>query len=396
MKIKEITGYAKWIGNRNQFIVIIETDNGLYGLGEGGFSGRELAVEGALRHLKEFLIGKDPRNIGALWQEMYRGAYFEGGRTITAAISAVDIALWDILGKHLGAPVYQLLGGKQRDKIPCFCTTSAKTSDKLIQEIKFFLNKGWKIIRMGPIYSRKEYTEYESLLTKIPNIFDPAESIYMTSCAIRDVRDALGYDFQLGIDYHHRLTPAQTVQFANRLRPADLDFLEEPTRDQNPKVYEYIREKVSIPLAIGEEMSNKWDYAPYIDKNLTQFIRMDLCNIGGFTEAKKIAAMAEVNYTEFMPHNPLGAICTSASVHFGAAIPLFHSLEYRNTDFDMPSASHSGYFKNELHAVGGFITVPDSPGIGIELGDKDIAGSDAYKFWEPERLVRSDGSYTNW
>jgi galactonate dehydratase len=396
MKIKEITGYAKWIGNRNQFIVVIETDKGIYGLGEGGFSGRELAVEGALRHLREFLLGKDPRNIGALWQEMYRGAYFEGGRTITAAVSAIDMALWDILGKSLGAPVYQLLGGKHRDKVPCFCTTSAKTTDKLIDEIGILIGKGWNIIRMTPLYDKKDKTEYVSGIGNPPGIFDPSQSLFQTSQAIGDIRDAIGYDFQLGIDYHHRLTPAQTVQFCNRLRPADLDFLEEPTRDQNPDVYRYIRDKVSVPLAIGEEMSNKWDYAPYIENDLTQFIRLDLCNIGGFTEAMKVAAMAELHYMEHMPHNPLGAVCTAASVHFAAAVPLFHSLEYRYTEFDIPNASGSGYFKNEYTAIDGYIPISDRPGLGIELGDKDLAESDSYRFWEPERLIRPDGSYTNW
>ena len=125
MKITDIKIYPVWVGSRNQLIVKVETDEGIHGWGESGLSGRELAVVGAMQHYREFLIGRDPMQAGALWQEMYRSQYFEGGRVLTAAISALDIAFYDIEGKALGVPVYQLLGGKQRDWVPCFATTSA-------------------------------------------------------------------------------------------------------------------------------------------------------------------------------------------------------------------------------------------------------------------------------
>ena len=153
MKITDIKVYPVWVGTRNQCLVKVETDEGIYGWGEAGLSGRELAVAGAVKHYREFLIGRDPMRIGALWQEMYRSQYFEGGRVLTAAISAIDIALHDLVGKALGVPVYQLLGGKQRDFIPCFATMLAPTPEDLIEGAQLLISQGWNVIRTVPGYT---------------------------------------------------------------------------------------------------------------------------------------------------------------------------------------------------------------------------------------------------
>src|SRR5438552_1193755 len=150
MKIVDIKTFPTWVGSRNQLIVKVETDAGLYGWGEAGVSGRELAVVGAVRHYREFLVGRDPLRIGALWQEMYRSQYFEGGRVLVGAISAIDIALYDIAGKALGVPVYQLLGGKQRDFVPGFATTPAPMGPKLLDDVQLLLAAGWTVIRTTP------------------------------------------------------------------------------------------------------------------------------------------------------------------------------------------------------------------------------------------------------
>src|SRR5947208_8714562 len=149
MKIRDIKTFPTLIG-RNQLIVKVETDEGIYGWGESGLSSRERAVEGAILHFREFLIGQDPMNIGALWQEMYRSNYFEGGRVLTAAISAIDIALHDVKGKALGVPVYQLLGGKQRDLVPTFATTHAEPGPAMIAEARMLIDHGWRAMRLSP------------------------------------------------------------------------------------------------------------------------------------------------------------------------------------------------------------------------------------------------------
>ena len=150
MKITEIKPFPVWVGSRNQLVVKVETDEGVHGWGESGISGRELAVAGAVNHYREFLIGRDAMRIGALWQDMYRGQYFEGGRILTGAISAIDLALHNIAGKALGVPVYQLLGGKQRNRVPCFATTSAPMGPQLIDDVKLLIDRGWNVIRTVP------------------------------------------------------------------------------------------------------------------------------------------------------------------------------------------------------------------------------------------------------
>src|SRR3954467_3297863 len=150
MKITDIKPLPVWVGVRNQLVVKVETDEGIYGLGESGLSGRELAVIGALRHFREFLIGQDPMQRGRIWQELYRSQYFEGGRVLLAAQSAIDIALYDIAGKALGVPVYQLLGGKQRDVVPCFATTGGDTVEEMIEKVQMLVELGWQCIRVGP------------------------------------------------------------------------------------------------------------------------------------------------------------------------------------------------------------------------------------------------------
>src|SRR3982750_2540039 len=146
MKITDIKSYPAWVGSRNQLIVKIETDEGVFGWGESGLSGREKAVVGAIEHFRQFLVGRDPMAIGALWQELYRSQYFEGGRVLLAAQSAIDIALHDIKGKALGVPVYQLLGGKQRDVIPCFATAAGDTPEKMLESIKLLWAHDWRVI----------------------------------------------------------------------------------------------------------------------------------------------------------------------------------------------------------------------------------------------------------
>ena len=156
MKITDVKPYPVWVGHRNQMLVKVETDAGIYGWGESGLSGRELAVAGAVKHYREFLIGRDPMQRGALWQEMYRSQYFEGGRTLTAAISAIDIALYDIAGKALGVPVYELLGGKHRDYVPCFATTGGRSYEQLIENVHLLLEKDWNVIRIGAAQAQIE------------------------------------------------------------------------------------------------------------------------------------------------------------------------------------------------------------------------------------------------
>ena len=384
MKITDVKAYPFWLGQRNICLVKVETDEGIHGWGESGLSGRELAVVGAVQHYRAFLIGRNPFNIGALWQEMYRSQYFEGGRVLTAAISAIDIALYDLKGKALGVPVYELLGGKHRDHVPCFITTSQPMGEVLLREAKKLVADGWLVIRTA--------TGINGDAQK-PTLFDSRKSIASTSACLTELRQELGPEVVLGIDYHHRLSVAETASFCQKLSPGTLDFIEEPIRDQTPSAYQALRQMVDVPFAIGEECANKWDFLPYIEHNITNFGRIDVCNVGGLTEAMKVAAMCESHYIDVMPHDPLGPICTAATIHMAAAIPNFAWLEV--PPYDTDTLNQGEYFINHPEVENTVYQIPEAPGLGMDVQEEKLKAQ-SFKFWEAPRLYRTDSSFTNW
>jgi galactonate dehydratase len=381
MRITDVKPYAVWVGHRNQMLVKVETDEGIYGWGESGFSGRELGVKGIVEHYREFLLGRDPMRRGALWQEMYRSQYFEGGRTLTAAISAIDIALHDIVGKKLGVPVYELLGGKNRDTIPVFATTSAPYGPEMIDEAREFMARGITAFRMS----------YDKMGTDTDGLFEPRESMANSAEWLIKTREALGNHAIIGIDYHHRLNVAETASFCQMMPPHTLDFIEEPIRDETPEAYESLRKLTDVPFAIGEEFASKWQFLPYIERGIMNYARVDICNVGGFTESMKVAGWAESHYIDLMPHNPLGPICTAASVHLSAAVPNFSWLEVNMERAENPDLE---IFPEQVLFEGNGYAVPDKPGLGVEVDESTL--NVPFKFWDPPHLHRRDGSVTNW
>jgi galactonate dehydratase len=385
MKIVDIKAIPTWVGSRNQLVVKVETDAGVVGWGESGVSGRELAVVGAIRHYREFLLGKDPMRRGALWQEMYRSQYFEGGRVLTGAISAIDIALYDIAGKALGVPVYQLLGGKHRDFIPCFATTPAPMGPRLLEDVQLLLERGWSVIRTTPGHPDRDDE----------TLFEPRESIALTAEWLTRLREAVGPAPVLGIDYHHRLSVAEAASFCQRMPRGTLDFLEEPIRAETPEAYTALRSMTDVPFAIGEEFASKWAFLPFVERGLTNFIRVDVCNVGGLTEAMKVAGWAEAHYIDLMPHNPLGPICTAATIHLAAAVPNFAWLEVRTSPTEQLGFDNSELFPVQPRLEGNRFPVSDAPGLGVEF-DETKAAQQEFRFWEAPHLHRRDGSHTNW
>jgi len=392
MIITDIKPYPIWVGARNLLVVKVETDEGIYGLGEAGLSGRELAVIGALKHFREFLVGKHAMDRGRIWQELYRSQYFEGGRVLLAAQSAIDIALYDIAGKALGVPVHQLLGGKQRDVIPCFATAAGGTGERMLESVELLWSHGWRVIRTMPLQPGQ---------VEHPSVFEPRESVAYTAQWLINARESIGSELVLGIDYHHRLNIAEAASFCQRMPAGTLDFLEEPIRDETPNAYEALRKLTNVPFAVGEEFSSKWQFLPYIEQHLTDFARLDICNVGGFTEAMKVAGWAEAHYIDLMPHNPLGPISTAANLHLAASVPNFAWLEARVTQsenlyYDETGATDADLlFPVQPHLMGTTFAVPDVPGLGVEI-DEELAQSQEWRFWETPHFGRSDGSVTNW
>lgn len=385
MKITAVKTFPINIGFGSQLVIKVETDAGIYGWGASGLSGRELAVMGAIDHFRPNLIGKNPHQIGAIWQDLYRGQYFEGGRVLTAAISAIDIALYDIKGKSYGVPVYELLGGKQRDYIDCFASLRFTTEEELLTRAKILIKEDWNVLRLAP-------ADYEA---DSQGTFEPRESIHKVAKWVAKLRKEVGTDVTIGIDYHHRLSAAETVSFIQRMPVGTIDFIEEPIRDETPEAYESLRKMVNVPFAIGEEFASKWQFLPYIERGITQFARVDVCNVGGLTEAMKVAAMAEAHYIDLMPHNPLGPICTAASIHLAASCSNVAWLEEINTPAEQPGTNNREYYPVQPELDGARYTVSAAPGLGVEFNE-ELALSKKFIQVETPRLKKRDGSYTNW
>ncbi|WP_346882605.1 mandelate racemase/muconate lactonizing enzyme family protein [uncultured Algibacter sp.] len=385
MKITAVKPYPINVGSGSQLVVKIETDSGVYGWGASGLSGREYAVVGALKHYAPLIIGRDPMQIGAIWQDLYRGQYFEGGRVLTAAISAIDIALHDLKGKVLGVPVYELLGGKQRDFVECFASVRFSTLDVLLNQSEKLVSEGWNMLRLAP-------AEFEA--QKDISRFEPRESIALLANWMIKLREVVGKNITIGLDYHTRLTAAETYSFMNRMPVGTLDFIEEPIRDENPEAYESLRKMIDIPFAIGEEFSSKWQFLPFIERNIAQYARIDVCNVGGITEAMKVASMAEAHYIDLMPHNPLGPVCTAATIHVAAASPNFSWLEEVNTGAHV-STNDPQFYPVQPKLVGPRYPVLDTPGLGVDVDEEFIKEREFIPVEIP-RLRRNDGSLTNW
>lgn len=382
-RIASIEPVLARVGIRNQLLVKVTTESGIVGWGESGLSAREESVAATIRHFSDFLIGQDSRKISRIWQETYRSQYFEGGRVLTAAMSAIDIALYDILGKGLEVPVYQLLGGRQRDVIPTFGCCTGKSVDDLVENARTLVKEGWTSIRINS-------SGFET-----DDVFDPRASLTTAVEELTRIRKEFGPGLCLGIDLHHRLSVAETASFCNMLPAGTVDYIEEPIRDESPEAYASLRTLTNIPFAIGEEFSSKWQAVPYLERGLTQYMRIDICNIGGFTEAMKVAGWSECHYVDVMPHNPLGPICTAATVHFSAAVPNFAWLETRQSSVEQLGFHDPDIFPQQVQMDGPVYIVPDGPGLGVEVNE-DIIRQQIPEHAEPPHLRRPDGSVTNW
>jgi galactonate dehydratase len=242
---------------------------------------------------------------------------------------------------------------------------------------------GWTTVRVIP-------SQFDNT-----TVFEPGDSIVRTARALQELRKAVGPDIRIGIDYHHRLSVAEAASFCQRLDPGVLDFLEEPIRNESPDAYATLRGLTSIPFAIGEEFSSKWAAMPYIERGLTQFLRVDVCNIGGLTEAMKAASWAEAHYIDIMPHNPLGPVCTAASLHFAASVPNFSLMETHQGPFSKFGWHDSEIFPVQHLIQGSDYVVSDAPGLGVEVDESAFRNSTPIHAEAPH-LQKHDGSHTNW
>jgi galactonate dehydratase len=388
MKITGIKNYSIADSDgRSYFIVKVETDEDIYGLGEVGIRWWGAAIEKAIEHLSEIVIGQDPFSTERLWQHMFRGSFFPADKVYTCAISAIDIALWDVKGKALGLPVYKLLGGPVRDKVICYPHTQGRTNEELVENCVRAVKEGWKFVRWGqPITS-------ENLGNKSTNRqLEPVKSIRMAEKQMALVRDAVGPDIEICFDVHTRLDTAHAIALCKTLEPYRPFFIEDPLRSENPSSYRTLARHVSLPIAAGEQWASKWDFREVIEEELINYARIDLCIGGGLTEALKITHWCETHYIDIAPHNPLGPVAAAACVALCMASTNVGVQEMPRR----PGSFAKDLFPKQIKWEKGFAYAPNIPGLGVDFDEELAEKRRVNPTGWPPLLRREDGAFTNW
>lgn len=379
MKITNIECFPVWGGHRNFLFVVVDTDEGIYGVGESGITGRELAIMGAIEHFKPLLIGQDPFRIEHIWQMLFRGGFFPAQRILTSAMSAIDIALWDIKGKALNVPIYELLGGLVRDKVVCYPHNRGEVDniETLVESCLATREEGWKFVRWG-----------------LPNdgqILEPRKAVRAAIKQFQAVREAVGEEIELCFDVHTRLDLPEAVWLCQEVEQFAPFFIEDPLRSENPDSFKTLRPRTRVPLAAGEQFSSKWEFRQLIEEEWIDYARIDLCIVGGFTESKKIAGWCETHYIQLAVHNPLGPISSAACLQLNLATPLVGVQE---------QPRKTGTVLTDVVPVqpeweDGYLLAPTLPGLGVEF-DREAARKHPFQQTELPQLRRPDGSVTNW
>ena len=376
MKITDITAYPvkEW---RTFLFIVIDTDEGIYGLGEAGITGREMAMAGAIEHFKPLLIGQDPFRIEHIWQTLFRGGFFPAQRILTAVIAGIDMALWDIKGKALGVPVYELLGGRVRDKVVCYPHNSGGSIEALVESCQKSVDEGWKFVRWG--------------LPSEGDILEPHRMVRQSIKQFEAVREGVGDDIHLCFDVHTRLDLSDTVTLCREVEPFRPYFMEDPLRSENPDSYKTLRYRTGVPIAAGEQYSSKWEFRQVIEEELIDYARIDLAICGGISEARKIAGWCETHYIKLAVHNPIGPVSTSACLHLNLACSNFGVQELPRR----PNVSLPDVVTNQPEWEDGYLLPPTAPGLGIEF-DRKAVKNHPFEISHLPRLNREDGSFTNW
>ena len=388
MKITQIKNFPISDGDgKVYYIVKVETDAGIYGLGEVGIPNWGGAIGKAIEHLSEIVIGEDPFSTEKLWQYMFRGGFFPADKVYSCAISAIDIALWDIKAKALEMPLYKLLGGPVRDKVICYPHTQGETMANLLDNCKRHIQDGWKFVRW-----HQPETGPSSVYVDNMNILEPIDSVRLAEEQIATIREAIGPDIQICFDMHTRLDTAHAVALCKAVEPYRPFFMEDPLRSENPASYRTLSKHVSLPIAAGEQWSTKWPFREVIEEELINYARIDLCIVGGITEALKITHWAETHYIDIVPHNPLGPVSAAACVALCMASTNVGVQEMPRR----PGSYATDLFPKQIEWEGGYAWCPDEPGMGVDFNEELALSSIVDPTGWPPQLRRNDGSFTNW
>jgi galactonate dehydratase len=369
-EIIRITKLETFLVKPRWIFVRIHTNAGITGLGEPLLEGRALTCAQAVKEVEPYLIGKDPRAVTHHWQAIYRHAFYRGGPILTSALSGIDQALWDIKGKALGVPVYELLGGPTRQRIRVYAHAGRP------EDIKARLAEGFTAFKTGP--AKKHPVHIVETKAFVDNVAEQFASL----------RTLVGPAVDLAVDFHGSIPPQTAKLLIKVLEPYQPMFIEEPVNCQNVDVMADLARGTHLPIATGERIFTKWGFREILEKRAASILQPDLCHAGGITEVRLIAGMAEAYYTAIAPHNPMGPISLAAGLQLAASIPNFLCQEQVSMG--------EGYLKNPFRVREGYIDLPTGPGLGVELDENALADKIGHDWRNPESYDADDGSVVDW
>jgi galactonate dehydratase len=360
----------------NYVFVKLYTDQGLTGLGEGSVTSKEATVAAAIEEHKRYLVGKDPGDIEMHWQAMYRWPRWRGGPILNSAISAVEMAMWDILGQALGQPIWKLIGGKARERVLMYVHGSGSTPEAYAKSFVEAKQEGWN-------GCKAEFVSVQG------TTIDPIRSVRDGIARLKAVRQAVGEDFRICIDLHGKCTPTMALDFCRRAEEYSPFFVEEATQLEDLDELAMLRSKTRIPLATGERLTTKYGFNEICHRHLVDYIQPDVVHCGGLLEMKKIATIAETYRIEMAPHNPQSDVSTLASLHVGFSTPniSIQEITHRGNEQYWKDLFYGGAITYEK----GFALPPDRPGLGVNLDEK-VAAQRPYRPHTRLQLRFPDGS----
>jgi galactonate dehydratase len=362
--------------------VRVESDDGAVGWGEASLEGWAEAVEGAFEALRDRFIGADPFAIEDIWQVGYRGGFYRGGPVLMSALAGLEQALWDLKGRAVGLPAWQMLGGKVRDKVRAYAWIGGDRPDEIGEAAEARRDQGFSAVKMNAT------AELDWIGT--PKLFD---------AVIERVGAAQAAGMDVGLDFHGRVHRPMAKQLAKAIEPLGLLFIEEPLLSENPEGLKQIAELTSTPIALGERLFSRWDFKPFFEMGAVDIIQPDLSHAGGILECRKIAAMAEAYDIAVAPHCPLGPLALASCLQLAACTPNVAIQEmslgiHYNVGHDLLSFCSD---PEVLTPVGGYLPIPQKPGLGVTIDEAGVREADKDRHrWRNPIFRNEDGSFAEW
>jgi galactonate dehydratase len=363
--------------------VRVESEDGAVGWGEASLEGWAEAVDGAFEALRDRFVGADPFAIEDIWQVGYRGGFYRGGPVLMSALAGLEQALWDLKGRALGLPAWQMLGGKVRDKVRSYAWIGGDRPHEIAEAAEVRRNQGFTAVKMNAT------AELDWIGT--PTLFD---------VVVKRVEAAQALGMDVGLDFHGRVHRPLAKQLAKALEPLGLLFIEEPLLSENPEGLREIAALVSTPIALGERLFSRWDFKPFFEAGVVDIIQPDLSHAGGILEVRKIAAMAEAYDVAVAPHCPLGPLALGACLQIAACTPN-HAIQEISLGIHYNTGGHDllTFCTNSeaLTPIGGYLPVPEGPGLGVEINEAAVreAHKDRHR-WRNPIFRAGDGSFAEW